>query len=478
MHTYRPGGVGRWLVIGAAAGLAGLTLASVARVSAEPSAPGAVACAWERLPTGERRSQHTLTYLPDSAAVAAFAGGEMRRAGDKLSDDLHTLKLDAPGAAWTRINLSGGPGDRMQHSSVLRQIPGGGQQMVVYGGVDALPGGGGTGTWKSPILATGPATGLLDTYAPSDVVDTVHMLGFSPTGDPASWTSADIAGQSRADHSAVWAPSEDAMITFGGRRTEAANTAENSVWAYTFGGTPTWTRVNASGGPSARFAHTAVYQDAAVRMIVFGGTNNWTTGMNDVWALKFLNGFASAEWVEVETTGTPPRARYDHAAVYVPELDWMIVVGGTANGQAELSDVYALDMSTDPSPWIRLAPTGNGPPGLQALAGSYDTTGRRAVFHGGQVGADSRDQTWALTCTDTSVGTATPTSTATETLPGDTVTPTPSDTEVTPVDTLTATATSVEVTPGVTEGTPTGVPTVVTPGGGMNVYLPNVRKHE
>jgi hypothetical protein len=270
---------------------------------------------------------------------------------------------------------------------VLRQVPGGGQELLVYGGSDTLPGGGGTGTWRSPILAAGQAAGLLAPAAPEGVVSSAYRLSFTPTGDPSAWAPVGAGGQNRTDHSAIWAPSEDAMLVFGGRRTEQANSAENSIWALQLGASGSgWTRVNASGGPSARFAHSAVYQDAAVRMIVFGGTNNWTSGMSDVWALSFQNGLDTATWSPVNTTGTAPRGRYDHAAVYLPELDWMVVLGGTPNGQSELADVFALDLSVDPSPWTRLTPTGNGPPGLQGLAGTYDSAAKRAVFHGGRVG--------------------------------------------------------------------------------------------
>lgn len=414
----------RWIVMG----LVFSSLLAGAAARAEASEPAQnITCQWQRLDNGERRSQHTLVYLPDSQGIMAFAGGDMRRSGSSLKDDLHFLPMaDASSKTWKRVTVSGGPGDRMQHSAILRQVPGGGQEMVTFGGDDALPGGG-TLTWRSPLLGGGfPRRAFLGGRGPLDVVKSIHKLNFNPDGAVAGWQQMNVpGGPFRTDHSAIWAPSEDGMIVFGGRRGEGANTAENTTWMLTLGASPEWSRLDSSAGPSKRFGHTAIEQTSAVRMVVFGGTKDWTTGMNDVWALRLLDGFDFAEWERVATTGTPPRGRFDHAAAYLPNLDWMVIVGGTANGQRELDDVWALDLSQDPAVWMSLSPTGNGPPGLIGLAGTYSATGDMAVFQGGQVGPDARDQTWGLSCGAPTVPTETPSPSPTATqAPGPSATPT------------------------------------------------------
>jgi hypothetical protein len=253
---------------------------------------------------------------------------------------------------------------------------------------------------------------------------------------PGTWSRLPD-GQARTDHSAVYHAAEDAMVVFGGRQTDQADSAVGDTWRLTLGDAPAWERSTATGGPNARFAHSAIYDTADERMVVFGGTNDWESATAEVWALNMVDGWANASWQKLSPTGTAPRARYDHAAVYLPNLDWMVAFGGTPDGQTELADLAVLDLSVDPPAWIRPDVDGSGPTRLIQLAGTWQSDTEYALFQGGATAGDSKNATWALACsgpvaptpTSTDLPSPTPTATTAEpTVPGDTPTPTSTDT--------------------------------------------------
>src|SRR5437588_1390780 len=103
----------------------------------------------------------------------------------------------------------------------------------------------------------------------------------SPSGTPPS---------PRGFHgaSAVYDPSSNRMIVFGGRESNQNNT--NDVWLLTnangLGGTPAWINLlpaNSPGAPASRSGHSAVYDIATNRMMVFGGCEGGCLpALNDV----------------------------------------------------------------------------------------------------------------------------------------------------------------------------------------------------
>jgi hypothetical protein len=407
--------------------------------------------------------------------VLTFAGADIRQAGSRVEKDIRKLDLvaDPSEGTWSEVRATGsGPGERAEHVAVLREPAGGGPQMVTYGGIDEVPKpnpGGGTFTWQSPLLAGGPTlTSLQGAYVPTTVENSAYSLEIA--ADSATWSAIAAQGQPRTDHSAVWFPAEDAMIVFGGRQTDEARSADNSTWRLTLGAAPAWTRLNLIGGPSKRFAHTAVYDSTAQRMLVFGGTVDWKTGENDVWALSLAGGTDTAAWQRLNPAGTTaPFARYDHGAVYLPALQWMVIFGGTTNGRDPLSDLWALDLSQSPPVWSRLQPPAPRPPGVWGLAAAYSPVGDYAVFYGGQVGTDAKPDAWALKCEAPAVPTTAAPPTATPTVePTTEVPPTAAaTTAVPPTDTPPVQPT--EETPTPAPPTPTSVPTAAPPSG---IYIP------
>lgn len=426
------------------------------RTTAAPSAQAAT-CEWQRLARGDERSNHVLVPVP-GVGVLSYGGVRNDRGNGDLKDDVAILDLSVANAdgLWETVSTTGAsPGKRAEHMAVTRPVDGH-AQVVTYGGIDTVTSGnpGGTFTWRSPLTSGGMADGRLSALAPQGVLKNGSMLTLN--GASGSWTPLPSDVGPLTDASAVYWPEGDSMILFGGRTGTENRNAVNRLNVLGLDSSPVkWTSSDLPGAPIARWAHSAVYDAGKQRMVVFGGTTDWRTGRNDVWSLDLSSDWASAKWQELKPVGRAPARRFDHAAVYLPGLHWMVVFGGTRNGSDVLDDVAALDLSVDPPAWTPLAPTGTAPPGLAYLAGSATDAkgGDMAVFYGGEVSASSKREAWGLACTGGAVN-PTPTTGATAA---------PTDTSVaTTAATEQATEAATETSTAPTETPPAAVDLTIT----------------
>lgn len=421
--------------------------ATVAPTSAAPTAQ-APSCQWQRLTSGDERSNHVLVPVP-GRGVLSYGGIRNDRGNGDVKDDIALLDLMGGAAGvWETVTTTGAsPGKRAEHMAITR--PADGQaQVVTYGGIDSFettPGG--TFTWRSPLAAGGRVEGRREALAPVGVVKNGAVLTLSGSGG--AWVPLPSDVGPLTDGSAVYWPEGDRMVLFGGRTGTETRTAVKRIHALALdAATPSWASADPGRGPSARWGHSAVYDAGGQRMIVFGGTTDWRAGRNDLYALNLAGGWDAAAWQSIDAGGRVPRVRYDHAAVYLPGLRWMVVYGGTRNGSDVLDDLHVLDLAADPPAWIAVTPTGTAPPALAYLAGAAsDTAGNdMAVFYGGEASGSSKRDAWGLACTGGVVApTATPTTAATVP-PVATATPTATDTAAPPAT----------VTPGATDLTVTG----------------------
>ncbi len=182
--------------------------------------------------------------------------------------------------SWTAISTSNAPSPRFKFTVVWA-----GNEMIVWGGTDAIP--------NAALLRTGgrynPAT---DTWTPTSLVNV-------PIG--------------RHDQSGVWTGSE--MLVWGG--VDDFSNATNTGGRYN-PHTDNWTPTNIVGAPAARAAHSAVWTGR--EMIIWGGTSaqpDFDTGSR--------YDPATDNWTTMSTVNTP-FARADHTAVWTGTE--MIVWGG------------------------------------------------------------------------------------------------------------------------------------------------------
>ena len=308
-------------------------LATPARVNARGvqggNLPAATDC-WKQLTSGSPpsgRADHTAVWTGSEMIVwGGWDGGELNDGG-RYRPDSNT---------WTRMSKSGAPQARFSHTAVWT-----GSELIVWGGAF---------------------------HTESDEVDPLNTGGrYDPAAD--RWTTVNPAGgpSARYYHTAVWTGSE--MIVWGGSLTGGAEIHPlNTGGRYDPAGN-SWTAVSATGAPSARLWHTAVWTGS--EMIVWGGTsdvadlndggrydpvgNRWTavsptvapsarsyhkavwTGSEMIVWSGFGGGVvndggrydpAANSWTAVSTTGAPT-GRYYHTAVWTGSE--MIVWGGNNN---------------------------------------------------------------------------------------------------------------------------------------------------
>jgi len=425
------------------AGIAAASWSAHEPAAAQPD-PGNIGCEWRRLADGDARAEHTLASLPDRGLIAVggvdYAGGSASPRGD--TPRLLDLSASEDGVWSDYTGAGAGPGPVADHVATGRVLPDGGYHMVVHGG---------------RMLASPLVVGASET--PAQVLRS-EVNTLIVTGPMAIWcrriapAGAPLLGQ----HAAIWNPADDSLIVFGGRTSAAANAASRAVWRLPLADAePVWQRYRGTVSASERYGHSAVYDSAGKRMVVFGGTSDGRTGLNDVHVFDLAGGWDAAAWRALATEGPGPRGRYGHSAVYEPERNWLIVRGGVdpapsplgrvtgrlanltldepAQEPTLLGDTWALDLNTTPAQWMELQAIG-GPPPASSSGGHYIRVGPHfgaasqaqgvsaagmAVFQGGYVleGGQRRSlsETWGLACGPEVAPTPTPA--------GPVVTPTP-----------------------------------------------------
>jgi hypothetical protein len=177
-------------------------------------------------------------------------------------------------------------------------------------------------------------------------------------------------------------------------RVQAVNAGGTSAWAGPASATTRTRRwIPLSTGPSARLDHAAIYDPVGQRMILFGGFTA-VGASNDLWELT-LPPSGSPAWTLLTPSGTPPSARGGHSAIYDPIGKRMIVFGGD-DGTLPTT-VHALDLST--LSWSTLSVSGSPPAGRTYHGAVYvpdPSNPRMIVFGGNNLSAPFSD-VWQLT---------------------------------------------------------------------------------
>jgi hypothetical protein len=213
-----------------------------------------------------------------------------------------------------------------------------------------------------------------------------EVWSLSLAGTPA-WTPLAPAGtgpMGRCQHSAIYDPVRDAMIVYGG--CDAYGICFDA-WSLSLADPPTWSMIPASG-PGSRWNHSAIYDPVRDQMVVYGGYGS-NGPLDDTWALRRYGGIWL--WSAVSPGAFRPLARDGHSAVYDPARNRMVVFGGaTTNAQGvlvPLADTWTLSLAGAPS-WTSLQPAGSPPAEGQGHAAIWDPARDRMVVY--------RNDLWTL----------------------------------------------------------------------------------
>ncbi|MBX3475411.1 MAG: choice-of-anchor D domain-containing protein [Planctomycetes bacterium] len=243
-------------------------------------------------PTARRSA--TLVYEAANQRMILF-GGRAGAANNTIVGEVWALNLSGP-PAWTLLSPGGTPpGTRAQHVAVVDHLG----RMVIWGGLDS------TGAMHNTTFA-------LD-------LSTLNWVNLSPTGAPLA----------RVATSAVFDPVNQRMLVYGGSNNGA--TAILSVLSLS--GAPAWgTMVTSGTSPGAVFYHSAVYDAAGHRMLLFGGVNGLAN--NRLYSLALGTGV----WTLLNPPVAAPQPRWAHGAVWDAAGNRMCIVGGYVDGEAHVLD--------------------------------------------------------------------------------------------------------------------------------------------
>ena len=186
-------------------------------------------------------------------------------------------------------------------------------------------------------------------------------------------------------HSAIYDPVGNRMIVFGGLKGSAVT---DELWILDLTPNPwTWSQVLKPSPlppppwvwPAPRMGHSAVYDSGNYQMVIFGGNDGTPPGnFPDLYALE-LN---TLTWSSVALSGgSTPLARHDHSAIYDAAYKRMIVFDGT-DDLGPFEEVWSLDLSTSPSSWSDLSTP--GPVMRSDHSAVYDPVGQQMIIFGGQ----------------------------------------------------------------------------------------------
>ena len=289
---------------------------------------------------------HSTIYDPVRDRMVMFGGYD---GVGFYSSDVWCLWLDDQ-ERWTRISpRPTPPSSRMEHTAVYDPIR---QRMIVIGGIPYRRG--------SPLA---------------------EIWSLALSGNEI-WTPLELSGESLpfADHTSVYVPAKDEIVVFGGVW-EA--TASNQAWVLPLSGEVNWKSLQPLGGPpTARTGHTSIYDPIGNRMIVFAGRGQDGTYLNDVWTLS-CDGNPS--WIELSPLGSKPQGREGHTAVYDSARHRMLVFGGYDASwwqwNFNFNDVWTLSLESEPE-WMEITPSENPTHGGGNHTAFYDPLRDRMVVHG------------------------------------------------------------------------------------------------
>ncbi len=267
------------------------------------------------------RFGHTGLYDSGSNRMMVFDGA-LGSAGPCANDYWILQHANTSGGTptWSSIATSGTPpAARTRHASVYDGTT---NSLIIFGGFDCKS------SYFNDVWVLSNAT---------DVAGTPMWTQLTPTG---------TAPSPRQSSSAVYDPTTNSMIVFGG---DGGSTPDGDIWVLSnangSGGTPAWTQLTAANsGPVSRSGHSAIYDVANNRMTIYGGFDG-SNILADAWVLSGANGQASASvWIPLSPfpTGSPRRF---HSAAYDPVSDQMIIFAGMSSLSPLKPDANMLSLT-------------------------------------------------------------------------------------------------------------------------------------
>jgi uncharacterized protein (TIGR03437 family) len=197
------------------------------------------------------------------------------------------------------------------------------------------------------------------------------------------------AGQSpeaRRNGAAIYDPVGKRVIVFGGT---GDNGLLNDTWAFDVAAR-VWTRLQTTGTPPpARFAFDAVYDPAGHQLVVYSGQGSGF--FNDTWTLNLT----TLAWRDVSpaSDSARPKKRYGSAGIFDPVSRSLVSFAGFTSESGRFNDTQSFGLASNT--WQDWSPSGARPVVRCLLTAAYDRANRRMIVYGGQR-SGALDDIWAF----------------------------------------------------------------------------------
>ena len=188
-----------------------------------------------------------------------------------------------------------------------------------------------------------------------------------------AWTAIPSAvAPAREDHGMAYDAAHNRTILFGGRN--EAGQALGDTWLWSSGG---WSNVTATAqGPSARYAHAMTFDPVRGVVVLVGGRTN-SISLNDVWEWDGVQ----ERWHQVSPTGAVPSPRsFAALSAFDSPTGGVLLFGGTTNGTSVLNDSWIWNGSQ----WTQALASATAPTPRQMTGLVYAPTSRRLMLYGGR----------------------------------------------------------------------------------------------
>jgi len=343
---------------------------------------------WQQItpvaPVPMRRMYHAATY--DALRQRMLIHGGMN-----APDAVWALALSGA-AAWDSLAPGGPrPGVRWWHSLVDDPVN---DRVLLFAGAGGSPdlfelqlGAGADGTWVPLFPNPAPGTRCCQEAAYDPATFSMVIFGgwsgdeledlwaYNDNGPAGGWTLLLASGPDRVDHAAAIDHKRHRLVTHGG---EVYPTMLADVWAASLNAPVAWTQLTPTGtGPGARSEHAAVYDPIRDRMILFGGRKPGGWG-GDLWALDFSGTVGVSPGVAIA-----PRLAIERASAQDGAILLDLALAGAAPLRVEILDVAGrrvAEMNAEASAQLRVpVAAGSGVYFLRVRQGAHEARGRIAL---------------------------------------------------------------------------------------------------
>jgi len=249
------------------------------------------------------------------------------------------------------------------------------------------------------VVAAAAATlgaGCIDresTPAGRDDRDAAVVIRSAVASTEATWSN--LWGswpQGRYSHAMAYDSDRKVMVMYGGQA-GAAGPFYNDTWEWDPART-SWTQ-RANTGPDAgtRSGHAMAYDPGTKKVLMFSG---WQPTASFYIAGQWEWDPVGSAWVQRASTGTQPVARHDHAMVYNPDRQRIVMFGGEdATASPRRNDIWEWNGAT--GTWedcMPAVPATMMPAPRYGHTLAYDSARQKVVMRGGNTGAGTAVGAW------------------------------------------------------------------------------------